>query len=660
MTRLFHTFLFFVTGISTLIAQTTYYVSNSGNNGNSGTLAAPWQTIQYGLDQLSAGDVLLIRGGSYPEKLFLQVSGTAGNMITIKNYPNETVVVDADSFNDNTPVFFAENQSYYRIEGLHFTNVYSSDGAGMLIQGYGSNIEIINNTFSNIAISRNVNAAVNSNTNIPVVTMLGTHATTPISNVLIQGNTVYDCRPGFSECISLWGNVDGFEMSNNLVYNNANIGLDAGGNYGDCPTPALDHARNGVIKNNICHHNVSTYSASAGIYLDGAWSVIVENNTSYANGYGIEIGCEQSGSCKDIKVRNNVLYENRSVGLALGGYDVATGGYVDNCIVTNNTLYHNDVSNSYNGELLITEFRNSTISENIFYISAQNFFMGNDRSQPNMTMDYNLVYCVAGQANVEAYWDGADLTGLSNIYTTTGTNAHSTFGDPLFVNPGAADFHIATNSPAVNAGDPAFTPASGEVDMDGENRVYQTVDCGADEIQSPMAVVFSSPLIATVVGDEVALKWETAIEENAAFFEIQSSPDARSWTTIGKVSASGDSNGALVYTYTDRFPLAGQSYYRLKQVDFDGNYNVSTIAAIFFKKPSFVVYPNPARRFIQVEMSDVFSNKSYQIINENGYILRRGILELKAISLDNIPNGVYCLRVFDANGSVWCCRFLKI
>lgn len=653
MDRLISLFLLLFLGSNFAFTQSTYYVSTSGDDNNIGSLANPWRTIQHGMDQLSAGDVLNIRGGSYAEKLDLNASGSAGNIITIKNYQNEVAIVDADSFNDDLPIFYSENKSYYRIEGLHFKNVYSTSGSGMLIQGNGTDIEIINNTFSNIAISRDVNHSVNTNTNIPPLTLLGTHASTPISNVIIQGNEVYDCRPGFSECISLWGNIAGFEISNNLVYNNKNIAIDAGGNYGDCPTAALDHARDGLIKNNTCYNNVSTYSSSAGIYLDGAWNVIVENNTSYANGYGIEIGCEESGNCKDIRVRNNLLYNNQDAGLALGGYDAGTGGYVTNCIVTNNTLFQNDLGGNYNGELLITQLENSQITNNIFYLSNQNFLMGNDRSQPNLTFDYNLVYSTAAANTIEAYWNSTDLTGLTSIYAATGSNSHSAFGDPNFTNAGGGDFHIAANSPAVNAGDPNFSPASGEVDIDGESRTYGIVDCGADEIQSVMAVNFLSPLKAIVKDHQVILNWKTAQEEKAKSFEIERSIDGYSWTKIGSVRAAGHSTTAIQYQYIDTNPIAGQSYYRLKQIDTNGSSEYSIMANIIFAKNSVIIWPNPAKSMIHLKWEHWSIPKgftTYRIFHQKGSIVQAGIIDASVIHLNNLPSGIYIFQIISPAG----------
>jgi hypothetical protein len=79
-------------------SQTTYYVAptaSGGNNSNSGTsLAAPFETLQHAIDQLTAGDILYIREGTYRETITIDEDGSSGNLITIQNYNNEVVTID--------------------------------------------------------------------------------------------------------------------------------------------------------------------------------------------------------------------------------------------------------------------------------------------------------------------------------------------------------------------------------------------------------------------------------------------------------------------------------------------------------------------------------------------------------------------------------------
>ncbi|MCH1548137.1 MAG: hypothetical protein L7S44_06225, partial [Flavobacteriaceae bacterium] len=78
-------------------SQTIYFVAPSasgGSNGNAGTIAAPFETLQYAIDQLSSGDILYIREGTYRETITIDEVGSYGSLITIQNYNNELVTID--------------------------------------------------------------------------------------------------------------------------------------------------------------------------------------------------------------------------------------------------------------------------------------------------------------------------------------------------------------------------------------------------------------------------------------------------------------------------------------------------------------------------------------------------------------------------------------
>ena len=77
--------------------STTYYVapsSSGGSDSNAGTLAAPFETLAHAIDQLTAGDILYIREGTYRETITIDEDGSSGNLVTIQNYNNEVVTID--------------------------------------------------------------------------------------------------------------------------------------------------------------------------------------------------------------------------------------------------------------------------------------------------------------------------------------------------------------------------------------------------------------------------------------------------------------------------------------------------------------------------------------------------------------------------------------
>ena len=77
-------------------SQTTYYVSKSGSNSNNGTsINTPFLTISHAISQISAGDIIYIRGGTYHENVQIDnIDATSGNETLIQNYNNEQVIID--------------------------------------------------------------------------------------------------------------------------------------------------------------------------------------------------------------------------------------------------------------------------------------------------------------------------------------------------------------------------------------------------------------------------------------------------------------------------------------------------------------------------------------------------------------------------------------
>ncbi|MBC7777949.1 MAG: hypothetical protein H7246_21120, partial [Phycisphaerae bacterium] len=94
----------------------------------------------------------------------------------------------------------------------------------------------------------------------------------------------------------------------------------------------------------------------------------------------------------------------------------------------------------------------------------------------------------------------------------------------------------------------------------------------------------------------VLLNWRTASESNNEGFHIDHSPDGRSWQTRGFVPGHGNSQTEQVYQFLDERPLPGTNYYRLKQIDFNGQFEYSAIKSVLVagdRKLAIQVYPNP-------------------------------------------------------------------
>jgi cysteine-rich repeat protein len=451
-------------------AATVYTVAESGGD---------FTVIQDALDVAVAGDTVQVREKATPyfEKLVFPASGNAGSgPITLEAFPGEQPIVDGTGV-AGANLILIDTRSYIVVRGLVLrNNLGVNDGSGIRVLGAGSHVELRDNEIHDIRGSHAMG-----------ITVYGTDPT-PISDVIIDGNTIHDCEPAQSEALTLNGNVTDFAVTNNTVRDVNNIGIDAIGGETDIqPNPALV-ARNGVIRGNTVIRANSSYGGgyAGGIYVDGGKDIVIENNVSTENDLGIEIGAENPGTVTSgIIVRNNLVYANEKVGIVFGGFQ-ASVGRVKNCAFLNNSLFGNDTLGEGLGEFWIQYAEDNVIKNNILYSTDQNVLVYSENGNVNNTLDNNLFFAADGAAAAAFTWQNTFYAGFAAYQAGSGQDANSGFGDPLYVDAGGGDFHLtAPGSPAINAGDPAFVPAPSEVDLDGGTRVNgPRVDIGADEVAS--------------------------------------------------------------------------------------------------------------------------------------------------------------------------------
>lgn len=108
-----------------------------------------------------------------------------------------------------------------------------------------------------------------------------------------------------------------------------------------------------------------------------------------------------------------------------------------------------------------------------------------------------------------------------------------------------------------------------------------------------------SSFVSVINGNDVTLNWTTATEDNNARFEIErANVNTENWNKVGTVQGSGNSTTPVSYTFADRGISVGNYNYRLKQIDFNGNYeyhNLSNevVIGIPMKFDLSQNYPNP-------------------------------------------------------------------
>jgi hypothetical protein len=100
----------------------------------------------------------------------------------------------------------------------------------------------------------------------------------------------------------------------------------------------------------------------------------------------------------------------------------------------------------------------------------------------------------------------------------------------------------------------------------------------------------------------VYLDWSTGEEINNDHFTIKRSPDALVWTDLQTIPGSGTTNTITHYRAQDPNPLAGTSFYRIRQTDYDGAFWISMVRSVSLNAVKGLrIFPNPATDYVQIE-----------------------------------------------------------
>jgi len=482
----------------------TYYVStpaNGGNDGNAGSQAAPWATIQHAASKAVAGDTVFVNGGVYNEVVTLPHSGSAAaGYITFESTPGQTAVIDGTGLDvpgGQYGLITLQDQSYVAVGGFELRNYFSASGAnvpiGLYILGSGSKVQVLGNHIHNIATLASAGANDCDTANALGMAISGTEAPAAISSLTVLGNELDQLTTGCSESMSFDGNVDGWTAANNIVHDNNNIGILGSGFYGTSPEPAYDQARNGEVSGNIVY-DITSYDnpsygkqyAADGVYVDGGTLITIERNLIHATDLGIELASETPGKVtSSVIARNNLIYASNSAGISIGGYDGSVGGSKD-CTVVNNSLLGNDTQNTGSGEFQIQYHASGNVFKNNILSStaeAQLVYAYVPTTPASATLDYNLYYSPVDDDNSSWTWQNVTYGSLSAYQAASAQDRHSQFANPLYLSSLIPNLRLGAGSPALNAGDDLGAATAGTRDFAGNARTQgATIDMGAYEM----------------------------------------------------------------------------------------------------------------------------------------------------------------------------------
>lgn len=156
----------------------------------------------------------------------------------------------------------------------------------------------------------------------------------------------------------------------------------------------------------------------------------------------------------------------------------------------------------------------------------------------------------------------------------------------------------------------------------------------------------------------VLLEWSTSAEVNNKAFEIQRSSNGSNFETIGTVPASTALTSVKHYQFTDGQPFNGDNYYRLRQVDNDGQVHMSNVIKVNVQTAKlWQVYPNPVSASTALRITSdmkqlqvLLTDMSGKVIFRTMYTTASGGQQI-ALPVQNLSKGTYLLKITSDKGS---------
>jgi len=163
---------------------------------------------------------------------------------------------------------------------------------------------------------------------------------------------------------------------------------------------------------------------------------------------------------------------------------------------------------------------------------------------------------------------------------------------------------------------------------------------------------------AAKAGDYALLNWSTAKELMNRGFEIERSAEGKNWGSIGTVASlasGGNSTNRLAYTFTDKAPLEGKNFYRLKEIGMDSKDNYSQVSMVIFAgKQGIRVYPNPVTNRLTVD--GLTNAATLKVLNIAGRTVKTFNVpsgtQKQEVDMTALAPGLYFIQVINEQGII--------
>ena len=384
------------------------------------------------------------------------------------------------------------------------------------------------------------------------------------SNMKILDNVVERCYEyGITMTLGSSPLIEGNTIANNNTKGTSALNQISIGLQGD---------NSPIIRNNIIYGGTSIPTGGISLWVSGATAfsnAIIEGNEIFNNSFGITLLSSSNGIINAI-VKNNKIYNNNINPNALvSGSGINVNGSPFNTpVITQNEIYGN--------------WWGITIQNGTSVQAGPNPNIGNVENADTSDDGQNIIF-----NNIQ----GTDVFDLYNNCTN--------------------DIFAQNNDWGVYDS----TSIEGHIFHKVDNAAHGLVKFIPFSAQIPVEL---TSFVANIADGTIILNWITATELNNSGFKIERM--SNTWEKIGFVTGNGTSTEVSTYTFVDNQPTQGKSYYRLKQIDFDGSFEYSNTIEVDFSLPiDFSLeqnYPNPFNPNTKISwQSPVSSHQTLKVYN---------------------------------------------
>lgn len=283
---------------------------------------------------------------------------------------------------------------------------------------------------------------------------------------------------------------------------------------------------------------------------------------------------------------------------------------------------------------------------NILVVTGTNFYKFNgsnndiDATKLTFTGENGITYTLQSTPNVE-------ITSNTSFSLTLSSTDRYNLSSVLNKNGTASVSNHTYNIAAADRWNAGADASSSIADLTGNG---VTVSNYVDYVLPIELINFYH----RIGNNEIVLNWSTSAEVNNKEFRLARSVNGTTFTPLATVNGIGDSNTLQNYTYTDKNPILGTSYYKLTQVDNDNIVKLERIIPVSYSVSSteVTIYPNPVSETLNIQNSTNRYNKA-TLSDISGKVLGRYNLsaDVTQINVSKLAKGVYILSLSGDNNN---------